>query len=483
MHSVYEIKSILPDFKFVFEDETEKLFRKEYAIDSLPVLRASLILSIFLYGIFGILDVYMLPETAIIAWIIRFVFVIPFLIITIILTFTKFFLRFSQEILIITSLVAGFGIILMIDYSYPYEPGNKYYYSGLLLIVMVLYTYLRLRFWNSVLAGALILLGYEFTAIFDKDLSIAVTRDNLVIFLSNNFFFIGANVIGMWASYSTEKLNRSNFLRKQIILKESEERAQISESLRIQNNLIEEQKNSIAEKNKELEEVNASKDKFFSIIAHDLRNPFNTIIANSHPMLNNIHSSNRLNIEQRIAGIHEAAQNAFKLLENLLEWARSKTGRIYYQPMLLSISSLYDIAYNLTENMARNKNITLLFDANGIEVVYGDMNMIRTVLRNLVSNAVKFSHRGSVVNINTIQRGEDIVISVKDNGTGIATGNLDKLFNLNSKISTQGTENETGTGLGLLLCKEYVEKHGGRIWVTSKLGNGSEFCFSLPVLK
>jgi|GEM_PF-2267543 len=488
--------------KLRFDEPYETQFKTEYIKKALFSDQISLAIVTVLIAAFGLIDPLLFPETKNFTSAIRFTIMVPSLVIFYSLTFFDYFKARMQMLVVLVVFILGAGSSIIIANSYQSEPGHLLYFPGLLFVIIGTYTMARLRFWNSVFAGFLITLVYEISALLTFDTKTTDTYVNdLNIFLSNNFYIISAHVLGMWTSWSKEVLHRANFLQKQIIQQESEERALINESLlnknRLieeqsaeihrrtlmlsdQNKLLEEQKKAIENKNLELEDVNASKDKFFSIIAHDLRNPFNTIIANSHPMLNQITASNTPQIEKRIGAIHESAQGAYKLLENLLEWARSKTGRIEFQPTTILIDTLFDISYNLAENMARTKNIELHFDKNGVESIYGDMNMIRTILRNLLSNAIKFTSQGGEVTVRAAAHNGGIIISVKDNGIGISPENLSRLFRINSRVSEKGTENETGTGLGLLLCKEFVDKHCGKIWGESENGKGSEFFFSLP---
>jgi signal transduction histidine kinase len=329
-----------------------------------------------------------------------------------------------------------------------------------MLVIFWIYTFIRLRFWNSILAALIITLGYEFIAIFIQKLTAdGIESENMMVFIINNFFFIAANIIGLWSSYHIEKLHRSNFLQKQTI---------IEENTRIKNISA------------ELGNANAAKDKFFSIIAHDLRNPFNSILSFSSLLTNNLQAMSPAAVQKSILQINASAQSAFKLLENLLEWARSQTGHIEYNPTAIQLSSLFSISYELTEVMAKEKDIELVFDNPGNTEIIADNNMILTVLRNLVSNAIKYTDKGGCVRVLSKRLNNEVVISVSDTGVGIHPDDIYKLFNISDKFSTEGTEKETGTGLGLLLCKEFVEKHGGKISVESEIKKGSVFTFNLP---
>ena len=232
--------------------------------------------------------------------------------------------------------------------------------------------------------------------------------------------------------------------------------------------------------NIELQELNATKDKFFSIISHDLKGPLNSLTSFSSLLINHTESLSKEEIKMFAKDFDKSLKNLFSLLENLLEWSRSQTGNIEFTP------ESFDLAWLLLENMdllnaqAQQKRITLV-NANDHSVfVRAHKNSISTVIRNLISNAVKFTPEDGRITLDVHQNGKEVIVSVTDTGVGMSEDIINKLFRIDSKHSTKGTANEKGTGLGLILCKEFVEKNGGRIWVKSTEGEGSVFSFSLP---
>ena len=240
---------------------------------------------------------------------------------------------------------------------------------------------------------------------------------------------------------------------------------------------------TVAMKTSELNELNASKDKFFSIIAHDLKNPFNTIIGFSEMLKDEIPSGD-LNKSGEYAGmIYDSATKTFRLLENLLEWANSQRGKISFNPVPLNLGEILKEDLKILNEMAVRKNIELNNHFDDDLTVIADKNMIKTILRNLISNAIKFTHKNGKVEVTATTDNRRVVISVSDSGIGMTKETIAKLFRIDSNLSTQGTENEKGTGLGLILCKEFVEKHGGKIWVESEPGKGSIFRVTLPMDK
>jgi len=237
----------------------------------------------------------------------------------------------------------------------------------------------------------------------------------------------------------------------------------------------------VAIKTAELYELNASKDKFFSIIAHDLKNPFNTIIGFSDILLEEISSGDLVKGNESARMIHSSAIQTFRLLENLLEWANSQTGKISYKPSPVNLNELLNEDFITLNDMAIRKNIELKRFIPDNLVIMADRNMIKTVLRNLISNAIKFTPKKGKVEVNALTNDKQVEITVSDNGIGMTKETIAKLFRIDANLLTQGTENEKGTGLGLFLCKEFVEKHGGKIWVESETGKGSQFTFTLPM--
>lgn len=230
-----------------------------------------------------------------------------------------------------------------------------------------------------------------------------------------------------------------------------------------------------------LKELAATKDKFFSIIAHDLKNPFHGIIGLTEMLIQNFGRHTPQRTEELLNGIRLSATNAYRLLENLLVWAATQTGRLQYKPTDILIHELIDEVVQQSESMAFKKSIAIRKKQTGDIKVFADENMVHTVLRNLVSNAIKFTNQGGEIVIKARIEENMAQISVNDNGIGIEPKNLEKLFKLSEKYSTLGTSKETGTGLGLMLCKEFVELHGGQIWVESQPDEGSSFFFTLPL--
>jgi signal transduction histidine kinase len=171
------------------------------------------------------------------------------------------------------------------------------------------------------------------------------------------------------------------------------------------------------------------------------------------------------------------------LLENLLEWANSQRGKISFNPIPLNLNEIFKEEFKMLDEMAGRKYIKLNSRFTDDLTIVADKNMIKTILRNLISNAIKFTNKNGKVEVTATSDNKQVMISVSDSGIGMTKETMAKLFRIDSNLSTHGTENEKGTGLGLILCKEFVEKHGGKIWVESESGKGSIFRFTLPMNK
>jgi signal transduction histidine kinase/ligand-binding sensor domain-containing protein len=233
--------------------------------------------------------------------------------------------------------------------------------------------------------------------------------------------------------------------------------------------------------NELLKETNATKDKFFSIIAHDLKSPFVGLLGYSELLSNEIDSLSKEKVVEYSMNLNKNIKNTYNLLENLLNWALLQTGRMAFSPESLDLYLEIESIADLLSANSSSKNIKILNGVNLNTYIEADRNMIRTVLYNLISNAIKFTRHGGEVCINTKNECKYTVISVSDNGIGIPKEHIDTLFDLDSNISTKGTANEKGTGLGLLLCKEMIEKHKGRISAESEEGKGTTFKVEIPM--
>jgi len=230
-----------------------------------------------------------------------------------------------------------------------------------------------------------------------------------------------------------------------------------------------------------LKKNNADKDLFISILAHDLKNPFNSMLGFLDLLTENYREYDTEKIETHLDIINSSAKRIFNLLESILLWARSQSGKMPYEPKNLCFNAICNEVISDLKLSADVKNLTIRCLSKDELNVFADIDMLKIVLRNLISNAIKFSYPGGKIEIITEHADSKLIVSVSDNGIGIAPDRLSTLFDITQVQSTKGTSNECGTGLGLLLCKEFIEKHGGKIWAESEMGKYSKFNFIIPL--
>jgi PAS domain S-box-containing protein len=239
----------------------------------------------------------------------------------------------------------------------------------------------------------------------------------------------------------------------------------------------------ISDLNDELLQTISSRDKFFSIISHDLRSPLGGLMGILDILNSSYDSMEEAEKKEIISDATLVSRTTFTLLENLLEWSRIQTGTIYYQPENLKINQLVKNIFTLYAQNFKSKNININNSTKSDHLIFADKSMTETILRNLISNSIKFTNPGGTVSVSSKIEKELMIIQVKDSGVGMESEDIEKLFKGQITISTKGTSKESGTGLGLIICKEFVEKQKGKIWVDSKKNEGSTFNFSLPIAK
>jgi signal transduction histidine kinase/ligand-binding sensor domain-containing protein len=321
----------------------------------------------------------------------------------------------------------------------------------------------------------------------EKELTFLVKQRTADLELINEQLISKNNLIKTQANHL--RITNGQLMEQQTRLEEqSEEINSNVENLKLTNELLVEtqkltqsQAEKLEENNKQLTMLNATKDRLFSIIAHDLRNPFQTISGFSELLLKSYNKMPEEKLEKFLGIINSSSETGYILLENLLQWSRSQTGTIFFDAIELNLLTIVEENNNFLEGQAQRKNITIQTDIGASVFIKADENMVKTILRNIVSNAIKFTPDNGIIMISSILARPFVEITVSDSGIGIAEEKLKLLFKQDTNFSTQGTAKETGTGLGLILCKEFVEKHRGTIRVESSVGKGSKFIFTLPL--
>jgi ligand-binding sensor domain-containing protein/signal transduction histidine kinase len=272
--------------------------------------------------------------------------------------------------------------------------------------------------------------------------------------------------------YRTEKIKLQNIKLEKLVKERTNE---LTTEISIRKRTEEYLKKSELQ----LRESNNSKDKFFSIIAHDLKSPFHSLLGYSSLLSQDFDNFSPDEVKKSITVLNKSVSRIYNLVENLLEWSRLQTNRIEFNPALVNLANLANHAISFLEMNALSKGITITNEITENTFVSCDENMIISVFQNIISNAIKFSNEGGKINIQSKESGDKIEVSIVDNGVGIDKNNLDKLFKIDVHHTTTGTGKEQGTGLGLILCKELIEKNGGEIRIVSELGNGTSIIFTL----
>jgi len=237
----------------------------------------------------------------------------------------------------------------------------------------------------------------------------------------------------------------------------------------------------IQERTQELKKIVETKDLMFSIIAHDLRSPFNSIIGFTEILKNNLRDYEIEKSEKFIYEMNTQAKKTYNLLENLLNWANNQAGKLAFNPTYCNIGKITDEVIEQLKETAQMKNITLKKIYSGNVNANVDKNMVEVILRNLIENAIKFTKNNGLVEVYSMVIDNNIEVTISDTGTGVDDEDKIKIFTIDENKTKLGTANEKGSGLGLVVCKDFVEKHHGKIWVESKKDKGSLFKFTLPI--
>ncbi|MDP4276250.1 MAG: hybrid sensor histidine kinase/response regulator [Bacteroidota bacterium] len=263
-----------------------------------------------------------------------------------------------------------------------------------------------------------------------------------------------------------------SFLQEEEIKKKNEELQSINENL----------EKLVEERTSELEEANATKDKFFSIIAHDMKDHFSGLLGYTEVLSTDFERFPDEEKKTIISTIRNVSEQTYKLLQNLLEWANIQTGNMPFKPEQFPLTAFILDEMTLLQEYSGKKHQTLDFKPTNETIVYADESMISSVMRNLVGNAVKFTPENGNIVITTARKDSKAIITIQDNGVGITPENLVRLFKVNESVKTYGTNQEDGTGLGLILCREFIKKNGGEIAIDSKKGVGTTVSFTIPLL-
>ncbi len=497
----------------------EEAFLDDYFFKFVNQARVSLLIAIFFYALFGILDAQLIPSRLSTLWLIRYAFFCPFVFLVLLFSFSKMFKRYMQFCLSAVIVFAGIGIIAMIIIAPP--PVNFSYYAGLMLIFLFGYTFIRARFIYATVSGWLIVLFYEFGAT-------VLSNTPTNILLNNNFFFISANVIGMFSCYSIEFYARKDFFlacllrnEQQKVLTANEElekrvnertallastnedlkleiveRKRIEKELRqIHNELevrVKERTQELSIINKELQEAKEAADastkaksSFLANMSHEIRTPMNAIIGMSDLIINA--KLEPWQQKEYLSIIHASARSLLGIINDILDFSKIEAGKLELDNAPFQISEIVYAVSDLFIERISKKEIELMVDIEPDvpQWITGDALRLQQVLINLTSNALKFTETGEIcIKIekkNENQKSVELHISVQDTGIGITEEIQERLFDAFAQADNSTTRKYQGTGLGLAICKKIVAMMDGKIGIKSKPGEGSTFWFTITV--
>jgi len=448
-----------------FSEVNEHLFLKKYFSDSIFQFRVAFILVIFLYGSFGYLDSQVIPEYVTAFHAIRFLFVIPILLIVFLLSFTKLFQKIWQALLLISVIAGGFGISIMTMFA----PENYTYYAGMMLVFSASYFFIKLRFFFATIAGWSILLLYNIGAKYYTH-----TPDELLI--NNNFFFISANLIGMFAAYNIEYYTRRNFFLSRNL---DNERLLVLDANKNLENTVEERTKELLKAKEQAEESDRLKSAFLANMSHEIRTPMNGILGFAEllkePGLTGKEQQDYIKI------IEKSGARMLNIINDIVDISKIEAGLMKIEIQETNVNEQIQDIYTFFKPEVEAQGMTISFSTPlpaKEAILKTDREKVYAILTNLVKNAIKYSNTGTI-EIGYNKGDCDLEFYVKDTGIGIPNDRHGAIFKRFIQADIPGEWAQQGAGLGLSITKAYVEMLGGKIRVESQLGVGSTFYFTL----
>ncbi len=446
----------------------EEEFQKKFFSDSLVQFRVSFVLVAILYGIFGYLDLLVVPELRHTFFIIRFGVVVPFLTIVFALSFLPFFIKVWQELLLLSFIIAGVGISIMLIMV----PDNFAYYGGLMLIFSAGYFFIRLRFLKATIAGLFTLAFYNGGALFFSD-------TDVYVLITNNFFYVSANLIGMFAAYNIELYTRKDFIQNKTLDFQSEKLREWN--IRLEQ-LVEERTNELLEAKERAEQSDKLKSAFLANMSHEIRTPMNGILGYSQLLHE---AEDKQELQQFVDVIQENGKHLLTLINDIIDLSKIEAGMFILNESSFNLNDLVDEVVVLFSHDPKITSGDVKLSSHKdlpreTSVIQADPTRLKQILINLTSNACKFTRRGNIDLGYTVK--DDILeFFVKDTGIGIQDSEKDKIFErFMQATTTHSPALNQGTGLGLAISKAFVQLFGGTIWVESEYGKGASFFFTVP---
>ncbi len=453
-----------------FTDGHEKEFREKYLTNSLFQFRIAFILVTILYGIFGFLDNIMIPYYREFFYLIRFVFVIPFLLLVFCLSYTRIFRKIWQVLLMISFFISGVGISLMLIIV----PDNYAYYGGMMLIFTAGYFFIKLRFLKATIAGWLTLIFYNIGAIVFSDTSIP-------FLINNNFFYVSANLIGMFAAYNIELYARKDFLLNKALDKQKAELEEWNMNLE---SIVEKRTVELKEAKERAEESDKLKSAFLANMSHEIRTPMNGIIGYTQLLLE---ARDKEELEEFVEVIRDNGKHLLALINDIIDLSKLEAGMFQLNEMKTSVNDIVDEVILLfsQEKKVASGEISLQVKKGlkkGQDYITTDPTRLKQILINLMSNACKYTIEG-MVELGYKRKKKQLEFYIEDTGIGIEKKQQEHIFERFMQAVVDHTTDNIGTGLGLAISKAFVNLFGGKIWVESQEGVGSVFRFTIPIIK
>jgi len=449
-----------------FPETNETIFLQKYYSDSIIQTRWGLLFATILYSAFGYLDMLIVPEYAKLFLIIRFYIVIPCAIVVLLLSFTSFFQKIWQLILLITVVVGGVGIDIMT----MLVPENYSYYAGIMLVFSAGYFLLKVRFFHASIAGWTILLFYNLGAIFYAQASI-------MILISYNFFFISANLIGMIAAYNIEYFIRRDYFMNQELDRQNEAVVDVNKNLE---KIVEERTKEVVEAKNNAEQADRLKSAFLANMSHEIRTPMNGVLGFA-----NLLKKPELTGEKQqkyIKIIENSGKRMLNIINDIINISKIESGLIDVKISESNVNEQIEYLYTFFKPEAEQKGIQLFFQnalSEHESIIKTDREKLFAILTNLVKNAIKFTSKGSI-KFGYEKKDKFLEFFIKDTGVGIALEQKEFIFERFRQGSESLNRSYEGSGLGLSISKAYVKMLGGKIWVESETGKGSSFYFTIP---
>jgi signal transduction histidine kinase len=441
-------------FSLCFADErVEQRFIPTHLVRALPIIRIFLLAAAALYATFGILDMYAIPQTVKEAWLIRYAGVCPALLAVVGLTYTPFFLRWSQPLLAGAVFLSGFGIILMT--AIAEAPGNAHYYAGLIMVVIYGSSLIRLRCINSAIIALVLFAMYQIVAFWVNPIS-----TDLIV--SNNFFLGMSVAVGIFSSYVQELYVRLDFISTEMLQQEKEKTSQLL-----------------------TEAMAASKAKsdFLAIMSHELRTPLNAILGFSEIMqLRMFGPMGSERYTTYVDDIHYTAKHLLNIITDVLDFSKAEVGRLTVKEEEVDITQALEQCLRLLREKAAESGLRMSLEPpRERQLLRVDVTMVKQVFINLIGNAIKFTQSGGEIRAYIEQTADGgCCVKIVDTGIGIAESDIDKVLEPFYQVENVFVRKRGGTGLGLPLSKKIMLLHGGTLIITSALGVGTTVLITFP---